>query len=289
MNSIGKIDTTAQAPWTFSQPGPIAIGSEAHKQMFCRMVLDTFDPYKPEVMDWPKLEGDALKRVTSMPFWTIAVETEDRAREHIAQQAKQTRDPLIREAVEMIAFEENRHRRVLSALVETYGIDIRDLPVYVPTPRTEWNFMSTGYGECLDSFFAFGLFKLAADSGYFPQDLVDTFEPVVREESRHITFFVNWVAYTQANLPLWAKPWFMVKRLLHIAENGMGRLGVASGAEDDFATHGKEAVGVDIELGPFMDMCLAENDRRMGHLDPRLLRPTFIPNMVRLARRFIPG
>ncbi len=36
-----------------------------------------------------------------------------------------------------------------------------------------------------------------------------------------------------------------------------------------------------------MDICLAENDRRLARYDPRLLRPTFVPRMVRLARRFM--
>jgi hypothetical protein len=289
MNSVTKIGGSAPTRWTFSEPGPIAIGSEAHKRMFCRMVLDTFDPYKPAALDWPKLEPDALRRVTSLPFWKIAVETEDRARAHIAEQAKITTDPLMKEAIELVAFEENRHRSVLDALVASYGIELGKIEPYTPPKAIEWNFMSTGYGECLDSFFAFGLFALAERSGLFPPELVETFEPVIQEEARHITFFVNWAAYTQANTPLLGKPWFGIKRLLHLALNGIARMGVATGADDDFATHGKEAVGVDIELGPFIDLCLAEDARRMAHLDPRLLRPTFIPNMVRVARRFIPG
>jgi hypothetical protein len=37
-----------------------------------------------------------------------------------------------------------------------------------------------------------------------------------------------------------------------------------------------------------MDVCLEENDRRLGIYDPRLLRPTFVPRMIRLARRLMP-
>jgi hypothetical protein len=36
-----------------------------------------------------------------------------------------------------------------------------------------------------------------------------------------------------------------------------------------------------------MDLCLSENDRRLSIYDPRLLRPTFFPRLVRFARRFL--
>lgn len=264
----------------------LKIGSEEHKVAFCRMLLDTFNPYKPAVLDWPKLEGEALARVTGLPFWTVAVETEDKASAHIAAMARITTDPMIRQALELMAFEESRHRKVLDALVARYDIKLDPVEKYVPSSRTEWNFMSTGYGECLDSFFAFGLFELAKRSGYFPEDLVETFEPVIQEEARHIVFFVNWAAYTQVNTPWLLKPWFGLKRLVHLASNGISRLGIIPSDDEDFANTGKEAVGVDIALGGFMDLCLSENTRRMASLDPRLKRPLIMPTMVRAARPF---
>ena len=55
--------TTSRDPyiaWQGNEQGPVGIGSEKHKQLFCRMFLDTFDPYKPAVIEWPKLDDDAL-------------------------------------------------------------------------------------------------------------------------------------------------------------------------------------------------------------------------------------
>ena len=34
-------------------------GSEQHKMLFCRTLLDTFNPYKPAVIDWPELDSPA--------------------------------------------------------------------------------------------------------------------------------------------------------------------------------------------------------------------------------------
>ena len=46
-----------------------------------------------------------------------------------------------------------------------------------------------------------------------------------------------------------------------------------------------EQLGIDIDVADLMDVCLAENDRRLGKYDARLVRPNFVPRMVRLARR----
>jgi hypothetical protein len=60
--------------------GPIRRGSDEHKSLFCRTLLDTFNPYKPAVIDWPKLDTATRNRLVSLPIWDIAVQTEGRAR-----------------------------------------------------------------------------------------------------------------------------------------------------------------------------------------------------------------
>jgi hypothetical protein len=277
--------------WTFDQPGPVPIGSEAHRTMFARMLLETHNPYKPRVLDWPKLDTDAHARLTGLPIWDIAVQTEGRASLRVLDYAATINDPLLHVAMVMDGEEEARHKRVLSNLVEAYGVVLEPEPEYTGFRDTEWGWMRTGYSECIDSFFAFGLFEAARRSGYFPPDLVDTFEPVIQEESRHILFFANWAAWARKNQPWWRKPYFLAKTAAVWAVLIWDRLVLArdmSGASKDTnftATSG--SIGVTLSATEMIDICLAENDRRLGGYDARLVRPTTVPFFVRLGRRFM--
>ena len=272
--------------------GPIRRGSDAHRTLFCRTLLDTFNPYKPAVIDWPSLDAETRERLVRLPIWDIAVQTEGRARLNVASYAALVSDPLLRRAVELNAFEEGRHKHVLSNLVTAYGIALAPEPEYVVQRDREWAFMVTGYSECIDSFFAFGLFESAKRSGFFPEELVDTFEPVIQEEARHILFFVNWAAWHRRNMPLWRRPLFELKVLAVWAFLIWERIGIArdvgNGVQDNnFTVTGAQQVGADIDVGELIEICLAENTRRMSRYDARLLRPFIVPALARLARRFL--
>jgi len=286
--------------WAAGVSGPIAPGSEAHKTAFCRMLLDTHNPYKPSIIDWPVLDAEARERLVSLPIWDIAVQTEGKARQRVLSYAAVIEDPLLRRAVELDGFEEGRHKEVLANLVEAYGISLASEPEYRRPRDPEWAFMVTGFSECIDSFFAFGLFALAKRSGFFPPALVDTFEPVMQEEGRHILFFVNWVAWHKRNLSWPRRPLFAAKVLavwillvwerIGIAR-GVGNTGDGSRAavqDNNFTLTGSKAVGaVDLSVAALIDVCLEENERRLSGYDFRLLRPNFVPRLLRFARRFV--
>jgi len=267
-------------------------GSEAHKTLFCRTLLDTHNPYKPAIIDWPALDADSRDRLVSLPIWDIAVQTEGRARLNVASYAAVTRDALLREAIELNAFEEGRHKIVLANMVAAYGIELAPEPQYLAPRDPEWAFMLTGYSECIDSFFAFGLFAAARRSGFFPAALVDTFEPVMQEEARHILFFVNWAAWHRRTMPWWRRPWFELKVLgiwmvlvwerVSIARN------VDHGVQDNnFTVTGAKSVSADVNAADLVELCLAENRRRMAVYDQRLLRPAAVPSLARLASRML--
>jgi hypothetical protein len=275
--------------------GPVRIGSAAHLRLFSRMLLDTHNPYRPAVMTWPRLDAAALARLTALPIWDIAVQTEGRASIRVATFAATAADPLLRQALEMDAAEEQRHKVVLGHLVASYGIGLAPEPDYPPPRDAEWAWLVTGYSECIDSFFAFGLFALAQRSGYFPPELVETFEPVIQEEARHILFFANWVAWHRRRLGWWRRLRFEARVAAVWVFLIWERIGIARGIDADgvaqdanFAMTGGGAIGVELQPRELIGLCLAENERRMAGYDRRLLRPTTVPRLAALARRLLP-
>ena len=149
--------------------GPVPLGSEAHKALFCRALLETHDPYRPALIDWPTLEPDTRDKIVSLPIWDIAVATEGRAGMNVKTYGEHIADPLLKAAVDMNGFEESRHKIVLADMVQAYGIELAPEPEYKRPRDPEFAFMRTGYSECIDRFFGFGLFRLAKDSGFFPK------------------------------------------------------------------------------------------------------------------------
>ena len=280
----GEFDAAAPLP-----SGPVRLGSADHLMLFSRMLLDTHDPYRPAVIDWPELEPPVRDKIVSLPIWDMAVQTEGRTGMFVKTFAETVREPLLRSAVEMDAFEERRHKLVLANMVQAYGIELQPEPEYKKPKDAEWAFMRSGYSECIDSFFGFGLFKLAKDTGFFPAELIDTFEPVMREEGRHILFFVNWVAWWRRNMPWWRRPYFEAKVVLVWLFLIFERIDMAKGMgesskaqENNFTLNGSKDLGVEVTFRELAAICLAENDRRLEHYDPRLIRPRFVPSAIRL-------
>lgn len=281
--------------WTSAAPGPLRPGSVEHKAAVRRMFRETFNPYKPSVIDWPTLTPDARARLIGLPIWNIAVQTEGKARLRMQAYADTLTDPDWADAVSLNGWEEGRHKEVLADLVAAYGIALEPEPIYVTPTDTEWAYLVTGFSECIDSFFAFGLFELARRSAFFPPELVDTFEPVMQEECRHILLFANWLAAHRRTMPWWRRPWFEMRVAAVWVFLGWERIGLARGMDDgaakqdnNFTVTGAEAVSAtDVGTRELLGICLAENDRRFAGYDPRLVRPTTTPSLVRFARRFL--
>jgi hypothetical protein len=277
---------------------PILVGSEQHKELFCRSFIDTHDPYDPHAIDWPEVEPDMLARLRAMPFWGEAISTESDVARKVKALAPLESDPLLREAIALQGYEEGRHSALLHEMLRHYDIPMPRTSDDPPRGDPTWNFMRVGYGECFDSFFSFGLYTLARDSGLFPPALLNTMEPIVQEEARHILFFVNWIAYCRAQqtapqrivhagrcaMAMTLQVWTRIKTAITAARGG-GDGGASE--ENDFMLGVKDSLDVVKSPRQFLEVCLRENNRRLAPYDPRLLRPRLVPAIARMLSRVL--
>jgi hypothetical protein len=262
------------------------IGSEQHRQLFCESFITSHRPYDPADVRWPELSPDTLERLEALPFWGEALGTERDTGATITAYARTVSDPLLREAIALQGAEEVRHARLLEGLIRRYDIAIVPRPSSPLPDDLEHAFVDAGYGECVDSFFAFGLFKIAGDSGFFPQSLLQVVEPIVDEEARHIVFFANWEAHRERRRRRVRVLGFAraVRYYGRAARRRLRAFRDASGS--GFTASGGNHIGL-AALTPayFLETCLAENARRLARLPPELLRPRLMPALARTFLR----
>jgi len=270
-------------------PPSLVVGSQEHKELFCRFFIDTHVAFDPATIAWPALDEESCKRLQSLPVWAEAVKTEYVAARTIQTWAALETDPLIREAVTLQGYEEARHAATIQGLITHYGISTPTLRLPPPLANAEWAFRRLGYSECFDAFFTFALFAIARDSGFFPAVLVDKFEPVMQEEARHILFFVNWEAYRQARSPLWQRPLHLWRGALGRALQVWHRVKSAMNVRSDknFTMKGHQVITMDITPRRFLALCLTENAQRLERYDTRLLRPRLVPTMAHVLCRVL--
>ena len=208
-------------------------------------------------------------------------------------------DALIREALAMQGIEETRHANLLAEMLQQYGIVVAEIPV-APLPATERNFLDFGYEECIDSFFGFGIFGLAQQIQLFVPELTDIFEIVLLEEARHVTFFVNWIAYERIRRGRGFKPFQAFSTTLGYAravrrivttfapagksdQSTMKTQGVGFGAEGAFAMFD------DVTWRTFLESCVRGQDHYMRAMPPELIKPSLLPNAARAALTLVPS
>ena len=202
----------------------LRIGSSEHKELFCRSFIQSHDPFVPAEIRWPDLDAEGLQRLKALPVWNEAARTEAATAVKVQSLGRVEKDPLLAEAISLQGYEEGRHAEVLQLLTKHYGIPVQPFPPpEVPTDPT-LAFLRTGYGECLDSFFAFGLFRLGERAELFPKALISVFETIMQEEARHILFIVNWAAYLRSRRPLPMRPAFDARRAWNILAQAFDRV-----------------------------------------------------------------
>lgn len=272
------------------------IGSDAHKELFCRSFIEAHDPYAVEKLPWPVLDEASLARLRSVPFWEEVFFAERRAGAMVRAYAETIHDQLVRQAVDLQGFEEARHADLIRFMIDRYGIPASERPVSKLPDNMEAGFLDFGFGECVDSFLGFGAYRFGKRAKFLPDPLFAILERLLDEEVRHIVFFVNWVAYREARRGRGAAPlralhsaWFHGRAVwrhvqdIHEAQKSETKKPAAVEERAKFSATQADIFPGGFSVRAFLTECLSENARRMAVFDPHLLRPSLMPGLARSA------
>jgi hypothetical protein len=267
----------------------IEAGSPEHKALFCRQFMETYQEFDPETLPWPDLDEAALARLRGVPFWQEVYHTERRAGAIVDAFTPMVADPVVREAVALQGREEARHARLIRTMIDRYGIDAHEMPLERFPDDMETAFIDFGFGECLDAFLGFGAFKTARQSEFLPAAMFDIFDTLMFEETRHIVFFINYMAWREKqrglNAPMRAmkSTWFYARAARRLL--GMVKRGQEPNNGRDFAVTQANMFLDGFSFLGFVEDCYRENARRMSEFDPDLMQPKLLPAIANLALR----
>jgi hypothetical protein len=262
---------------------------DQYRSLIARSFIDTHDPYDDATVTWPDLDADTHAWLGNLPIWTEAVQAEQDMAVIVDAMAQAERDPLFKEAIALQAYEEARHARLVRSMTEHYGFPVERHESVVPT-RPVWSFLVSGWGECLDSFFAFGLFKVAERLSFLPRELVGLFDLVMREEARHIVFFENWTRYRALTRSVSDSTLLRALNasaaLMHVGNRAIAGIQLArqDSAGTNFILSGAAHTLPGLTVRGFLDTCLDANEERLSGFDLRLARPQIVSRLVRLVR-----
>jgi hypothetical protein len=260
----------------------IKVGSDAHKELFCRQFIETHELYDPATLPWPELDEAQLNRLRSVPFWQEVYHTERRAGAIVAAFTPTVQDSIVREAVALEGVEETRHADLIRVMIDRYGLDATEQPMEQLPTNIETAFIDFGFGECMDSFLGFGAFKTARQSEFLPEAMFEIFDVLMYEETRHIVFFINYMAWREVQRGRGAAPlraltsaWYYARAARRLL--GMVRRGKDTNDGRDFAVTEANMFLEGFSFRQFVEDCYRENARRMSAFDPGLLQPRLLP------------
>src|SRR5712671_2801225 len=124
---------------------PMKIGSQEHRDAFCRHFTETYTEYDPTTLPWPELDDAALYRLRSVPFWEEVFYTERRAGAIVAAFTETVADPILRDALALQGREETRHAQLIRVMIEKYGLDVSERPLEDISDNIERRFKDFGF------------------------------------------------------------------------------------------------------------------------------------------------
>ena len=171
-------------------------------------------------------------------------------------------------------------------MIRRYGIAAEERPLEPPSPDLYRAFADFGYGECLDAFLGFGVFKIARHSGLSAgADVRDFRDPDARGNPAHRLFCQ--LDGVGAGAPRARRPRGCARRSRRATIcRAIGRLlgtvrrGQAANDGKDFSATQASVFLDGFSLRGLVAECCAEHARRMAGFDPDLLQPRFLPRLA---------
>ena len=260
------------------------LGSNEHKELFCRFFMDTHKPFTPKELPWPDLDAVTIKKLANFPIWDYVVHTERQVFNKLVAYSEEEPDPLLKEAIALQAYEERRHSDILKYFLSRYNIPLNELPDKPLPSNLEWCFISTGAGECIDSFFAFGFLEISKRTGAYPIELIEVMEPIVQEEARHILFFQNWLLYQRRKQPYILQGIHFLMTMWAFGSAGWSRLmDLKNLGGSAFTIQARDYESSSMSPKDFINLCQKENKRRLAPYDSCLARPKLVPRIMSFA------
>ena len=240
-------------------------------------------------LPWPVLDDAALHRLRQVPFWEEVFYAERRAGAIVAAFTETATDPVLKAALALQGQEETRHANLIRVMIDRYGLDAPERPIEDLGTDIETSFKDFGFGECLELVRGFRPVQDRVAIGLPSREIMQIFSMLMYEETRHIVFFINWMAYTEARkgwLARTVSPLVSVRYYLR-AVRRMAAPGAVAGRSSTTARPWR-AIQVsmfldDFNFRRFLEDCYTENSRRMSVFDQELLRPSFLPQLADVA------
>jgi hypothetical protein len=265
------------------------LGSEEHKNLFCRFFIYTHKVFKPADVPWPQLDDAEIKKLADWPQWNQTLKAKRQIQKKFNAYAEKVKDLLLREAIALQAYEEGRQADLLENFLKYYQIPFQNNSDDSLPADLEEEYLRTGVEECIDSFFGFGFFEVAKTRNLFPAQLLKALEPFMEEEARHILFYQNWLFYERYRRPFPQQAWHFFAslrvylsacfdRLRNVPRNGIQSF-------QQLKTFLREGTKVSFRF--FIELCLKENKRLLAPYDRRLVRPKLVPTLAGFFRYFL--
>jgi hypothetical protein len=266
----------------------LVIGSNEHKRLFCRTFSDSHTRYRPEDILFPPLADEDLERLQSVSSWQTRLRFKRWASIVAKAYAQTLADHLVKGAITLYGKEQQRHGSVLEVFMQRYSISVSALPPLAVPPRPDLAFIDLGYNAALDTFLDCGLFAILRQYQSLPLALLQTWDAILAEEARHLSLFINCLAYQNTKQKVAFSQPFRGLPILWQQRNSLLTLLGAFGEKEDPedyppAQRWLAALGAE----QFLDLCLAEHSRRMQALPANLVQPQFSPALAKFTKEVL--